>query len=156
MTRKKIKLAYIRDDVSRKVTFKKRKNGLMKKVKELSILCGIDVSAIVYSQYDTKPDVGSCRDVARRIVTRFKQMPERDKSRNMLNQESFLRQQILKAEEQLKKQIKENQEKEIMVQSMRGSLPGDWLQNLSGTDLNGLLLSIEKNIEAIEEEMQEA
>ncbi|CAN6587696.1 unnamed protein product [Malus baccata var. baccata] len=140
MTRKKIKLAYIRDDSSRKATFKKRKNGLMKKVKELSILCGIDASAIVYSHYDTKPE----------------QMQEMDKRKNMLNQESILRQHIVKVEEQLKRQNKENQEKEIMIQSMYRSLPADCLQNLSGTDLNGLLLSIEKSIEAIEEEMQEA
>ncbi|TQE10379.1 hypothetical protein C1H46_003976 [Malus baccata] len=156
MTRKKIKLAYIRDDSSRKATFKKRKNGLMKKVKELSILCGIDASAIVYSHYDTKPEVGPNPDVTRRIITRFKQMQEMDKRKNMLNQESILRQHIVKVEEQLKKQNKENQEKEIMIQSMYRSLPADCLQNLSGTDLNGLLLSIEKSIEAIEEEMQEA
>ncbi|XP_068344183.1 agamous-like MADS-box protein AGL80 [Pyrus communis] len=139
MARKKIKLAYIRDDASRKATFKKRKNELMKKVKELSILCGIDSSAIVYSQYDIKPEVGPNPDVTRRIVARFKQMQEMDKRKNMMNQESILRQQIVKVEEQLKKLNKENQEKEIMIQSMYGSLPADCLQNLSGTDLNGLL-----------------
>ncbi|PQQ13955.1 agamous-like MADS-box protein AGL80 [Prunus yedoensis var. nudiflora] len=96
MTRKKIDLAYIKNDVARKTTFKKRKSGLMKKVSELSILCGTDACAVIYGQHQANPDVSPCPDGALRTITRFKQMSKMERSRNMLNQESFLRQTILK------------------------------------------------------------
>ncbi|KAJ6434469.1 hypothetical protein OIU84_018060 [Salix udensis] len=56
MTRKKVKLAYITNDSARKATFKKRKKGLMKKVSELSTLCGIEACAIICSPYDAQPE----------------------------------------------------------------------------------------------------
>lgn len=71
----------------------------------------------------------------------------------MLNQESFLRRTILKADEKLKKQMSDNQEKEMMIQAIYGSLPADCLQKLSHADLNDLWLSVEKDIEAIGEMM---
>ncbi|CAB4269310.1 unnamed protein product [Prunus armeniaca] len=153
MTRKKIDLAYIKNDAARKTTFKKRKSGLMKKVGELSILCGTDACAVIYGQHQANPDVSPCPDGALRTITRFKQMSKMERSRNILNQESFLRQTILKADEKLKKQMNDNQEKEMMIQAIYGSLPADWLQKLSHVDLNDLWLSVEKNIEAIAEMM---
>ena len=41
MGRKKIRIAPLADDRSRKVTFAKRKFGLMKKAYELSVLCQV-------------------------------------------------------------------------------------------------------------------
>ncbi|MBA0752222.1 hypothetical protein Gogos_001076 [Gossypium gossypioides] len=54
MSRKKIKLAYITNDSARKTTYKKRTKGLVKKVRELTTLFGIEAFAIIYS-----PDFGS-------------------------------------------------------------------------------------------------
>lgn len=39
----------IQEGKARKTTFQKRKNGLMKKVEEFSILCGVDVCLIIYA-----------------------------------------------------------------------------------------------------------
>lgn len=47
--RRCVKLERIEDDVARKGRSKKRKAGLMKKVSELSILCGVEAMAIVMS-----------------------------------------------------------------------------------------------------------
>ncbi|PPD79706.1 hypothetical protein GOBAR_DD23359 [Gossypium barbadense] len=54
MTRKKVKLAYITDDLARKATYKKRTKGLMKKLSELSTLCDIDACSIMYSPYESE------------------------------------------------------------------------------------------------------
>ncbi|MBA0875894.1 hypothetical protein Goshw_003691 [Gossypium schwendimanii] len=56
MIRKKVKLAYITNDSSRKATYKKRKKGLMKKMSELSTYCGIDTCAIMYSPYESETE----------------------------------------------------------------------------------------------------
>lgn len=72
MTRKKVTLAYIANDSARKATFKKRKKGLIKKVSELSTLCGIEACAVIYSPYDTEPEVWPSVVGAHRAIARFR------------------------------------------------------------------------------------
>ncbi|XP_057429177.1 MADS-box transcription factor ANR1-like isoform X3 [Lotus japonicus] len=49
MGRGKIAIRRIDNSTSRQVTFSKRRNGLLKKAKELSILCDAEVGLIVFS-----------------------------------------------------------------------------------------------------------
>ncbi|KAF7143974.1 hypothetical protein RHSIM_Rhsim05G0099300 [Rhododendron simsii] len=49
MGRGKTVIKKIDDTTSRQVTFSKRRNGLLKKAKELSILCDVEVGVIVFS-----------------------------------------------------------------------------------------------------------
>ncbi|KAJ8547726.1 hypothetical protein K7X08_011312 [Anisodus acutangulus] len=49
MGRKKVEIKRIEDKNSRQATFSKRRNGLMKKAKQLCILCDVDVAALVFS-----------------------------------------------------------------------------------------------------------
>ncbi|XVF31533.1 hypothetical protein REPUB_Repub16aG0153900 [Reevesia pubescens] len=148
MTRKKVKLAYITNDSARKATYKKRKKGLMKKVSELSTLCGIEACAIIYSPYESQPEVWPSPVGVQRVLSEFKKLPEMEQSKKMVNQESFLRQRIAKANEQLKKQCKDNREKE-MTQVMFQNLYGKGLHNLNMMDLNDLGWLIEQNLKDI-------
>ncbi|KAM7259107.1 hypothetical protein ACFE04_014848 [Oxalis oulophora] len=148
MTRKKVKLEYVTNDSSRKATFKKRKKGLMKKVDELSTLCGIEACAIVYSPYDSQPEIWPSTIGAQRVVSQFKKMPEMEQSKKMVNQESFIRQRITKVSEQLKKQRKENREKEV-TEVMYQSLAGKVINGLSMIDLNDLGWVIDQNLKEI-------
>ncbi|KAK6911714.1 Transcription factor, MADS-box [Dillenia turbinata] len=137
MTRKKVKLAYIQNDSARKLTFKKRKKGLMKKVSELSILCGIEACAVIYGPYEQQPDVWPSPLVAQRILANFKGLPEMDKSKKMMTQEGFIRQQILKARDHLERLQKDNRER-VMTQVMSDCLTGKPIHNMSLHDLNDL------------------
>ncbi|KAK4595219.1 hypothetical protein RGQ29_013592 [Quercus rubra] len=148
MTRKKVKLAYITNDSARKATFKKRKKGLLKKVSELSTLCGIKSCAIIYSPYDSQPEVWASEHGIQHVLGLFKNMPEMEQTKKMVNQESFLRQRIAKANEQLKKQQKDNREKE-MTEVMFQSLTGKSLHNLTMMDLNDLGWLIDQNLKNI-------
>ncbi|XP_022720026.1 agamous-like MADS-box protein AGL80 [Durio zibethinus] len=148
MTRKKVKLAYITNDSARKATYKKRKKGLMKKVSELSTLCGIEACAIIYSPYESQPEVWPSPVGVQRVLSEFKKLPEMEQSKKMVNQESFLRQRIAKANEQLKKQCKDNREKE-MTQVLFQNLTGKGLHNLNMMDLNDLGWLIEQNLKDI-------
>ncbi|KAK9920087.1 hypothetical protein M0R45_028649 [Rubus argutus] len=148
MTRKKVKLTYITNDSARKATFKKRKKGLMKKVSELTTLCDIDACAIIYSPYDSQPEVWPSPLGVQRVLAQFKTMPEMEQSKKMVNQESFLRQRISKTQEQLKKQKKDNREKE-MTRVMFQSLTGKSLQGLTLTDLNDLGWVIDQHLKEI-------
>ena len=153
MTRKKVELAYITNDYARKATFKKRKKGLMKKVSELSTLCGIDACAILYSPYDSQPEVWPSSLGVQRVVARFKKMPGMEQSKKMVNQESFLRQRVAKGNEQLKKQRKDNREKEI-TRVMFQSLTGKDLQTLNLVDIFDLGWMIDQNLKEINKRIE--
>ncbi|KNA08331.1 hypothetical protein SOVF_163550 isoform B [Spinacia oleracea] len=49
MGRGKVELKRIENNISRQVTFSKRRTGLLKKAKELSILCDAEIALIVFS-----------------------------------------------------------------------------------------------------------
>lgn len=49
MGRGRISMELIQKEKSRKTTFQKRKNGLLKKVNEFSILCDVDVCVVLYA-----------------------------------------------------------------------------------------------------------
>ncbi|KAJ4838330.1 Agamous-like MADS-box protein agl80 [Turnera subulata] len=153
MTRKKVKLAFIANDAARKATFKKRRKGLIKKVSELSTLCGIEACAIIYSPYETQPEVWPSPVGVQRVLSQFRQMPEMEQSKKMVNQESFLRQRIAKAGEQLKKQRRDNREKEV-THAMYQCLMGKSLANLTMLDLSDLGWLIDQNIKEIERRVE--
>ena len=127
----------------------------MKKVEELTTLCGIDACAIIYSPYDEQPEVWPDVAGVERVVEKFKSMPETQQSRKMLNQESFTRQRIAKTNEQLKKQLRDNREKEmteVMSQCLTGQLG---LHNLTLPDLNDLGFLVDQKLQEINKKMNE-
>ncbi|TYH80359.1 hypothetical protein ES332_D03G126600v1 [Gossypium tomentosum] len=69
MIRKKVQLAYITNDSSRKANYKKRNKGLKKKMSELSTICGINACAIMYSQ---------------QVLSKFRMILEMEQRKNML------------------------------------------------------------------------
>ncbi|KAK4357496.1 hypothetical protein RND71_023106 [Anisodus tanguticus] len=50
MVRGKVEMKRIENATSRQVTFSKRRNGIMKKAYELSVLCDAEVAVIIFSQ----------------------------------------------------------------------------------------------------------
>ncbi|XP_047337848.1 agamous-like MADS-box protein AGL80 [Impatiens glandulifera] len=68
-------------------TLKKRKKGLMKKMDELSTLCGVEGCAIVYSQGEAIPEVWPNETKAESVVARFNMMPNENRHKGMENQE---------------------------------------------------------------------
>ncbi|XP_050105436.1 truncated transcription factor CAULIFLOWER A-like [Malus sylvestris] len=49
MGRGKVELKLIDDKLRRQVTFSKRRSGLIKKARELSVLCGVEVGLVIFS-----------------------------------------------------------------------------------------------------------
>ncbi|KAH9690220.1 Agamous-like MADS-box protein AGL16 [Citrus sinensis] len=61
MGRGKIMIRRIDNSTSRQVTFSKRRNGLLKKAKELAILCDAEVGVIIFSSTGKLYDFASTR-----------------------------------------------------------------------------------------------
>ncbi|XP_062028589.1 agamous-like MADS-box protein AGL80 [Rosa rugosa] len=113
MARRKVRLHYIANETSRRMTFRKRKKGLLKKVGEITTLCDIKAAAIIYKPFDAEPEVFLNHLKVHELLMKFRDMPQIDKTRKMINQETFLRQRIDKVREHIRKQRRDNREKEI-------------------------------------------
>ncbi|TYG76652.1 hypothetical protein ES288_D03G130400v1 [Gossypium darwinii] len=137
MIRKKVQLAYITNDSSRKATYKKINKGLKKKMSELSTICGINACAIMYK--------------GQQVLSKFRMILEMEQRKNMVNQESFLSQRTVKVVEQLKKHCKDNQEKEMTL-VMFNNICGKWvIHGFNFRDINDLnekINNIDKRMDA--------
>lgn len=49
MGRVKLKIKKLESSGNRQVTYSKRRNGILKKAKELSILCDVDITLLMFS-----------------------------------------------------------------------------------------------------------
>ncbi|KAK8484834.1 hypothetical protein V6N11_057064 [Hibiscus sabdariffa] len=55
--KKKIKIAYFNNDVARNVAYKKRKNVMVKKLSEITTLCGVGACVVLHSSgFDSQPE----------------------------------------------------------------------------------------------------
>ncbi|RVX21816.1 hypothetical protein VitviT2T_006289 [Vitis vinifera] len=154
MARKKVQLQWIMNDTTRRTTYKKRVKGLMKKAKELSILCGVEACAIVYSPYDPQPEVWPSPMEVVRVIGEFECRPENDQTKKRLNQENYIRQRVAKAKEQVVKQQKKNRRMELdnlMYQCLAG---GRGLQGLNIKELSDLMWYIDDQLKPISHKME--
>lgn len=151
MARKKLKLAFISDEMTRKSTYKRRKKGMMKKVNELATLCGISVCAIICNPLDSETEVWPNPEVANKVMERFKNACVVNKSRNV-NHESFMMQRIVKAQNELKMQRQDNYEKEMTL-SMFQFMLGQNLPNITVQEIKEIHKIIDKNIREIENKL---
>lgn len=144
-----MKLAFISDDSARKATYKKRKKGIIKKVSELTILCGIPACAIISNPFDSKIEVWPNLEEAKHVIERYQNSSVKDETKNV-NQESFLLQRISKAREHLQKQKHDNREKELNI-LMIGYMKNKKLPDgLTVSDLKEFDKLIEKNMKEID------
>ncbi|KAF3783939.1 Agamous-like MADS-box protein [Nymphaea thermarum] len=144
MARKKVNLAWISKDSARKATFKKRKKGLIKKVSELSTLCGIKACAIVFGPSETTPEIWPPTAAAiRQVIEKFNDLPQVEKSKKMLNQEGFLRQRIAKLKEQQAKLAKDNKELEMKTKLIKGMKDKAALHGAGMDELHALMCIVD-------------
>ncbi|CAI0396649.1 unnamed protein product [Linum tenue] len=122
MGRKKVKCELISDESSRKTTFKKRKAGLLKKLQEITTLCGVIACGIIFSNFSTKgrsqqpnqqQEVWPSVPEATAVVEKFKDLPEKKQRKYMLNQESLLSASSSKMKEKLEAQVEKNRRLEL-------------------------------------------
>ncbi|GAU36856.1 hypothetical protein TSUD_213800 [Trifolium subterraneum] len=152
---KKVKLAFITKDTARKATYKKRVKGLMKKLNEITTLCGIKACGIVFNPDDLEPQIWPSNEGVQSVLNQFLHVPEFDRDRKMLNHESYLKEKIQKLNEKLTKKTKENRKMEMTVQLYRFLEKGDITENLSIVDQDDLAYVINEKMEEINMKMME-
>ena len=76
MARKKVNLQWITKASSRRATFKRRRNGIKKKVDELATLCGSKVGVVLYGENQAKPLAWPNDSEAKAMFQKFMDMPD--------------------------------------------------------------------------------
>ncbi|XP_003560112.1 agamous-like MADS-box protein AGL80 [Brachypodium distachyon] len=126
MARRKVNLRRIQDPAARRTTFRKRRDGLMKKASELATLCNLKACVIVYGEGEAQPHVWPSVSEAVPILRRYKDTPDLERYKKTMSQEGFLRQRVDKLREMTEKLQRENHERQTMCllhKAMLGKLP---------------------------------
>lgn len=127
IARQKVNLQRLANYTIRRAMFKKRQKSLMKKASELSTLYGVDACVVMYAEGEAQPMmVWPSVPEARRVIERFRALPQKDKYKNTTNLEGFLKQRIANLQEKVDKAKHENDELEtklLLLNSLDGCLP---------------------------------
>ncbi|XP_049364290.1 agamous-like MADS-box protein AGL90 [Solanum verrucosum] len=149
MVRKKVKLAFMENSTERRVSYRKRQKGFLTKARELNTLCDVELATLVNSPYHNEPQLFPNHEAATGIFTKFIDLPEEKKSKNMKTHEKITEKRIEKIEKELEKVRKENKKMEYTNQ-MYGLLNGEQMPNSRHPkDLNDLCYVINKNLKLI-------
>lgn len=134
MGRGRVQLRRIENKISRQVTFSKRRNGLMKKAAELSILCDAEVALIVFSNKDKLYEFASSSMT--KILERYRKR-------------SNLIQDIGKDPQNSDIELTHLKEEVDRLQRSRRHLLGEDLHQLGATDLQHLEQQLEEALQKV-------
>ncbi|CAO2174721.1 unnamed protein product [Urochloa humidicola] len=156
MARKKVNLQWISNSSTRRATYKKRCQGLMKKTSDLATLCGIKACVLVYGEGEAQPEVWPSAPEAMRVLKKFKAMPDIGRFKKMQTQEDFIQGRIAKLRDQVSKLDLVNREHEtsrLLHESMAGRRPG--LVDTNAEELASLREMVETKMARVKELLQQ-
>ncbi|MQL99933.1 hypothetical protein Taro_032665, partial [Colocasia esculenta] len=145
MGRGKIEIKRIENTTNRQVTFCKRRNGLMKKAYELSILCEAEIALIVFSSRGRLYEYSSCGNIFT-TIDRYKK--SHSASNPGIVSEVKTQQHYQQEAAKLRQQIQ-------ILQNSNRHLMGEHLESLTVKELKQLENRLERGIARVRSKKQE-
>ncbi|KAG8638909.1 agamous-like MADS-box protein AGL65 isoform X3 [Manihot esculenta] len=90
MGRVKLKIKRLESTSNRQVTYSKRRNGILKKAKELSILCDIDIALLMFSPTG-RPTLYQGEHSVEGVIAKFTQLTPQERAKRKLESLEVLR-----------------------------------------------------------------
>ncbi|KAL8098114.1 hypothetical protein AgCh_031035 [Apium graveolens] len=91
MGRVKLKIKRLENTSNRQVTYSKRRGGILKKAKELSILCDIDIVLLMFSPTGKPTMFTGARSNIEDVIARFAQLTSQERAKRKLESLEVLR-----------------------------------------------------------------
>ncbi|CAN1132580.1 Agamous-like MADS-box protein AGL90 [Linum perenne] len=161
MGRTKVQHELISNEITRKISFKKRKLGLLKKLKEITTLCGVVACGIIFHNFNGKgkedqPEVWPSVPEANHLLKKFKDFPKTKKEKNMLNHETLLEEILRKMVEKLNDEITKNKcmEMELLLMEDLPPISEEDLHEEAKEKLNCKLEILNEMIKTVTERIE--
>jgi len=138
MVRGKTQMKRIENTTSRQVTFSKRRNGLLKKAYELSVLCDAEVGLIVFSPRGKLYEFGS--PSMQKILERYQKHSEENSINKIFKEENT---------QSLKREIANMEETIRILESSQRKMLGEGLASCSLKELSNLESQAERGLSHI-------
>lgn len=140
MVRGKVEMKRIENSTSRQVTFSKRRNGLLKKAYELSVLCDAEVAFIVFSQKGRLFEFASSN--MQKIIERYR---ERARETTMVDYRTDLEQHM----EHLKHETANMAKKIEILEVSKRKIMGQGLGSCSMDELHDIDRQLQRSLKNI-------
>ncbi|XP_016457481.1 MADS-box transcription factor 23-like [Nicotiana tabacum] len=144
MGRGKIEIKMIENTNSRQVTFSKRRQGLMKKAKELAILCDAEVGVLVFSNTGKLYQFASSS--MENILSRYNKAPESSELTTIEN---------VAAEHESQPEVNELRAEVALLRQVQSRLMGKELEGLNFKDLQQLEHQLSEGILAVKDKKEQ-
>ncbi|CAM8922948.1 unnamed protein product [Rhodiola kirilowii] len=159
MNKGKVKMDPIEDVFERRTTYKKRRNTLMRKMNEITTLCGVEAGMIVFSEFEegkggvqTWPEN---REAVQVMVERCKAESEANVGKGRENDmNGFVKGRIEKERMRLGKLQMGNEEKEVRMR-LSECFDGKSVRGLGERELRGLDCVIDEKLRLLGRRMRD-
>lgn len=138
MGRGKVVMRRIEKTTSRQVTFSKRRNGLLKKARELGILCNVEVGVIVFSTTGKHYEYASSS--MKSIIERYNEYSIEKSNTNVSQNDKTWQIEIMRMKQEIKH-----------LQDRQRQLMGEDMSALSLEDLHHLEKQLEMSLNRVRE-----